>query len=291
MNTRNIQFPSNKVRDIERHMMAALSPLYPEGELRQMIRMLFEAFLGWDTVAFMLNRDKTINQSDLLRFHWAMEDLKKHRPIQHIIGYTDFCDCRIEVSPEVLIPRPETEEIVMSIPPVGGAILDLCTGSGCIAIALAHRNPTATVTAVDLSEGALTMARKNALRNEVEINYVQADVLDSEMMDRHFEGQLFHLIVSNPPYVMDKERDQMAANVLDYEPGMALWVADEEPLIFYEAVARFAQKHLVQDGQLVFEINEHLAHETAQMLERYGFQSTLRHDFRDKPRSLICQRG
>lgn len=112
-NTTHMHIPSNRVRDIERYIRTELDELYPEGELRMFTQMLFEAYMGWSTAQLLLHRDDTINQSDLLKFHWAVEDLKQYRPIQHIIGYTDFCDCRIAVSPDVLIPRPETEEIVL----------------------------------------------------------------------------------------------------------------------------------------------------------------------------------
>lgn len=289
MNTTNLHIPSNKVRDIERYILTELNGLYPESELRQFARMLFEAYLGWNTVDYLLHRDSTINQSDLLRFHWAVEDLKQHRPIQHIIGYTEFCDCRIQVSPEVLIPRPETEEIVLSIPPTQGTILDLCTGSGCIAIALTRRNPEAQVSAVDLSDAALKMARSNAALNNTHINFHQIDVLDNSALNECFATQTFNLIVSNPPYVMQQERSQMDANVLDYEPGMALWVEDNAPLVFYESIAQFAQQHLTKDGLLVLEINENLSNETASLLSSYGFECQIRTDFRNKPRSLFCQ--
>ena len=167
LNTSEMHIPSNKVKDIERYIMTELDGLYSKGELRVFVVMLFEAILKWSHVKLMINHDKTINQSDLLKFHWAVEDLKKHRPIQHIIGHTEFCGLRIEVSPEVLIPRPETEEILLQFlnnrnTQTAPAILDLCTGSGCIAIALSKYFPEANVFGVDVSEKALQMAQKNA---------------------------------------------------------------------------------------------------------------------------------
>ena len=150
MNTRNLRFRSNRVRDIASLFHEELDGMYGSGEVGVFLDMLFEAFLGWDKVRLLTSREQTIDQSDLLRFHWALEDLKQSRPIQHIIGYTDFCGCRIAVSPDVLIPRPETEEIVnwtinkFSILNSQFSILDLCTGSGCIAIALKRPFPRPT---------------------------------------------------------------------------------------------------------------------------------------------------
>ena len=168
MNTRNLRFRSNRVRDILALYHEELDGMYGSGEVSAFGEMLFEAFLGWDRVRLLTSREQTIDQSDLLRFHWALEDLKRHRPIQHIIGHVDFCGCRIEVSPDVLIPRPETEEMVswivksFGLRVMSGGILDLCTGSGCIAIALKKAFPAAEVTAVDVSSKALAMARQNA---------------------------------------------------------------------------------------------------------------------------------
>lgn len=283
MNTRNIRFRSNRVRDILALMHEELDGMYGSGEVSAFGEMLFEAFLGWDRVRLLTSREQTIDQSDLLRFHWALEDLKRYRPIQHIIGFVGFCGCRIEVSPDVLIPRPETEEMVIWIVKsyelrvMSGGILDLCTGSGCIAIALKKAFPQAEVTAVDVSPKALEMARQNAENNGVEVHFVEGDVLDG------LNGS-YGLIVSNPPYVMEKERAQMAANVLDYDPALALFVPDDDPLRFYKAIATIAKNHLAENGQVVAEINEDLAEETCAVFEAQGFAPKVYDDFRGKPR-------
>ncbi len=293
-NTTNMHIPSNRVRDIERYLRTELDGLYPAGELRMFTQMLFEAFLGWDTAQLLLHRDDTVNQSDLLKFHWAVEDLKRFRPIQHIIGHTDFCNCRISVSPDVLIPRPETEEIVMTaaerLRGIGADapyhhILDLCTGSGCIAIALAKQFPKAKVYAVDISPEALALARKNAEANQVAVDFVQADLLQEEPA---LPCPAFDLIVSNPPYIQDKERRDMERNVLDYEPGIALFVPDDDPLRFYRAIGQYASRHLAPSGLLILEINEHLGPETCQLLQTFGFDTQLLQDFRGKDRSIIA---
>ena len=292
MNTTDMRIPSNRVRDIERYMHAELDALYGEGEVGAFAAMLFEAFLGWDRAHLLLHREGTIDQSDLLRFHWAVEDLRRWRPIQHIVGYTDFCGCRIRVTPDVLVPRPETEEMVSWLCArrancVPEAILDLCTGSGCIAIALKKAFPEAAVTAVDLSPAALALARRNAEENGTAVEFVEADVLEGL---NGINGQ-YGLIVSNPPYVRESERAMMAANVLDYDPAMALFVPDDAPLRFYRAIGAFAAGHLAPQGLLALEINEALAAETCALLQSQGFSTEVREDFRGKPRMVTANYG
>ena len=290
MNTTNMHIPSNRVRDIERYYLNELRGLYPEGELRMFVYMLFDAFLGWDKTHFLLHRDDTINQSDLLRFHWAAEDLKHYRPIQHIIGHTHFCGLRIDVSPEVLIPRPETEEIVtrlLQTPDFAPAtVLDLCTGSGCIAIALKHHFPDAEVTAIDLSPAALAVAQKNARQNNADIDFKQIDLLDPKQLSSLTNS--YDLIISNPPYVMERERATMQRNVLEYDPSIALFVPDSNPLLFYRAIGQFAASHLNLGGLLVVEINQDLSDESALLLHESGFSTCLNHDFLGNPRSLVA---
>lgn len=291
MNTRNLRFKSNRVRDILSLFHEELDGMYGSGEVGVFLDMLFEAFLGWDKVRLLTSREQTIDQSDLLRFHWALEDLKQSRPIQHIIGYTDFCGCRIAVSSDVLIPRPETEEIVQwiistfNIQHSAFNILDLCTGSGCIAIALKKALPAADVTAVDVSSEALEIARQNAQNNGVEVRFMEGDVLGG--VDG-VNGQ-YGLIVSNPPYVMEKERAQMQRNVLDYDPALALFVPDDDPLRFYNAIANIAKEHLADGGLLVVEINEALAAETCAVFKAQGLNPNVHEDFRGKPRWISAQ--
>ena len=286
MNTRNLRFKSNRVRDILSLFHEELDGMYGSGEVGVFLDMLFEAFLGWDKVRLLTSKEQTIDQSDLLRFHWALEDLKQSRPIQHIIGFVEFCGCHIKVSPDVLIPRPETEEMINSLTPgpsptgEGSRILDLCTGSGCIAIALKKAFPAADVTAVDVSPAALEIARQNAKNNGVEVRFMERDVLNG--VDG-LSGS-YGLIVSNPPYVRDSERGQMQRNVLDYDPALALFVPDDDPLRFYKAIATIAKDHLAENGQVVVEINEALAEETCAVFKAQGFTSRVHEDFRGKPR-------
>lgn len=283
MNTDNLRFRSNRMRDVIALMHAELDSLYGVGEVNAFVEMLCEAWLGWDRVQLLVNKDSTINQSDLLRFHWALEDLGRQRPIQHIVGHVDFCGCRIEVNPSVLIPRPETEEMVRWIIAQGcyRHVLDLCTGSGCIAIALKNAMLRACVTAVDISTEALATARRNAERNGVEINFMQADLLQDTL---HLPSASFQLIVSNPPYVRTSERAGMQRNVLDYDPALALFVPDDDPLCFYRAIGRLASKSLADNGLLVVEINEALGESTCRELQQWGFSTVLHTDFRGKAR-------
>lgn len=286
------------MRDILALYHEELDPLYGPGEVRTFGEMLFEAFLGWDRVRLLTSRDHTVNQSDLLRLHWALEDLRRHRPIQHIIGHADFRGCRIAVTPDVLIPRPETEEIVNWIATAFHVphprILDLCTGSGCIAIALKKAFPGADVTAVDLSPAALAVARQNAKDNGTEINFVQSDILatpkeeDKEKNNSNFQFSTFNLIVSNPPYVRQSERAAMRRNVLDYEPEMALFVPDDDPLRFYRAIGALAARSLVPGGLLALEINQALAKETGALLQQQGFTTDLHTDFRGNARFITA---
>lgn len=292
MNTTDMHIPSNKVRDIERYCHAELDSLYGNGEVGVFVRMLFEAFMGWDSTKLLLNREATVNQSDLLRFHWAVEDLKRWRPIQHIVGYTMFCGCRIDVDESTLIPRPETEEIVQKVIARFQSrrpkrILDLCTGSGCIAIALAKQWLDADVTAVDVSEQALEKAAHNAAVNGVEIGFVHADLLSGFRLDK----SEFDLIISNPPYVMESEKSAMSHNVLDWEPQRALFVPDGDPLLFYRVIADIATRYLSGDGMLVFEINERLGEETVALLESKGYTAHVHSDFNGKARMVTARKS
>lgn len=284
--------PSNKVRDIERYLLSELHGRYPDAEIRQMTRILFEAFLGWDTPHLLLHRDDTINQSDLLRFHWAVEDLLRQRPIQYIIGSVSFCDCVLRVTPDVLIPRPETEEWVCyilaqikeshAVPP---CVVDLCTGSGCIAIALQKQLSTRCY-GVDISDPALAVARDNAQLNGVTVCWSRCDLLH----DFPQVAEPINLLTANPPYVRLSERSAMQHNVLDYEPASALFVTDDDPLLFYRRIAQYASQALAPDGLMFLEINESLGLQTVRLVEQFGFDVTLHQDFRQRDRFIEAVR-
>ena len=227
-----------------------------------------------------------------------MEDaicrLKNNEPLQHVLGYGEFYGRKFKCDSRALVPRPETEELVDWIIndwatinsrqlPIN--VLDIGTGTGCIALSLAKELEGAKITAVDISTAALSLARENA--NILEVKNV--DFIEGDILNKSFNSQLstFNLIVSNPPYVRECEKTDMEANVLDYDPHTALFVSDEDPLIFYRAIAKFALKHLAPNGALYFEINQYLSRETCDLLVAMGYKNVeLRKDINDNPRMI-----
>lgn len=285
-----MRIASNRICDIERFAYSELQQAYSTDEIRNLLRIMFEEYLGWDLTTWLLSKQKTINQSDLLKINFAIKDLKRHRPIQYITGKADFCGMTLTVNENVLIPRPETEGIVELAKDKCRSpkrILDLCTGSGCIAIALAKAFPQAEITAVDISAKALEVARQNAWNQAVNINLIQADILNDNL-DNLPQSDL---VVSNPPYVREQEKAEMQPNVLDYEPHIALFVPNNDPLLFYRRIAEIAVKHLVPNGLLIVEINENLGEETAGLLRAKGFETSLHNDFNGKTRFVVGRRG
>jgi len=225
-----------------------LITLYPEEEAKAIADRLVDYFFDLKPMQRALNGKNLVEQERLVRVKVAMERLLKHEPLQYVIGKAYFLDMEFEVNPSVLIPRPETEELVILVledldrhrqgMSKKLRILDIGTGSGCIAISLKKKLPMAEVTALDVSEGALEVARRNAVSNQVELNFLLMDILDRSQWPSLPE---FDLIVSNPPYVTLAEKEAMLPNVLDHEPHNALFVPDEDPLIFYKAIASFAK--------------------------------------------------
>ena len=289
MNTRNIRFRSNRIRDIAALFHEELDVLYGAGEVEVFFEMLCEAFLGWDKVRLMMSKERTIDQSDLLRFHWALEDLRGERPIQHIIGYTDFCGCRIEVGSDVLIPRPETEilckEVLSRINTLKAPrILDLCTGSGCIAWSLSLSIQGSDVVGTDISKDALEVARSQFSEGNSPSFYV-GDIFS---YPQGYGRKAFDIIVSNPPYILPQEKPSMRRNVLDYEPHLALFAPGDDPLSAYRAIAHWAKVLLSPEGFGIVEINEHLSAETAEVFRSEGFENVSSlPDFYDKSRFVL----
>lgn len=282
-----MRIPSNKVCDIERFAYRELEDIYNRNEIRTLLQMMFEHFLGWSVAHLLISKNATINQSDLLKLNFAIKDLRAGKPIQYIIGSTEFCNLTLSVSPHTLIPRPETAELVYLIADKEKErqpqyILDLCTGSGCIAIALAKAFPAAKVFASDISAEAMAVAKKNAECNKAEVSFVIADILREE----NPSGESYDIIVSNPPYVREMEKVMMNRNVLDYEPHIALFVPDGDPLMFYRHIAEFATKHLRTGGKLYLEINEALGNETAALLEKQGYRPIIHKDSFGKDRMI-----
>jgi release factor glutamine methyltransferase len=235
----------------------------------------------------MISQDVEIQEDSYQNILNIIRDLKSYKPIQYIIGKTTFYNLSFNITPDVLIPRPETEELVDWIikenPKKYKKILDIGTGSGCIAISLAKNLPGNIVYASDISNDALTVTKNNSKLNNVHIQIIQLDVLNSDNQ----LNEKFDIIVSNPPYVTEKEKKLMHKNVLDFEPELALFVPDNNPLLFYRAIIDFGMNHLNPEGKIYFEVNESYGKETALLLEERNFQDiSLKKDINGKDRML-----
>ena len=245
------------VRDLRRAAVAALIPLYGRGEAEWMTRLTLESVTGRSRVDLLVDAGKELGEVRVEAVKNIVDRLLKHEPLQYILGYEDFMGLKIKVSPSVLIPRPETQELVNIIIDREAkasdlSVLDAGTGSGAIAVALSRNLRFARVTAIDNSDAALEVARSNAERLRTPVTFVNADMLSLASLP----GEPFDIIVSNPPYVLDSERAEMSANVLGHEPSVALFVPDSDPLRFYLALARYAAAGgLKPDGRLYFECN------------------------------------
>ncbi|NJW51475.1 peptide chain release factor N(5)-glutamine methyltransferase [Salinimicrobium oceani] len=260
------------------HFFETLAGAYPVEEVGSFFNILVQEFLGLSRLGIALDPQREISMEEQARLELALKRLVAHEPVQYITGATYFYSMKFLVNENVLIPRPETEELVTWIlqeyePSQQIQILDIGTGSGCIAIALAKHLPNARISAVDISEKALEVARKNAVLNEVEIDFQQEDILSLPAL-----SQKFDLIVSNPPYVRELEKKEMQRNVLDYEPETALYVKDNDPLLFYRKVSELAGENLNPGGKLFFEINQYLGKETEMLLAEKNFQTRLKKD-------------
>ena len=293
---------SNLVRDCRKYYAGELEKNYGSDEANALIMILLEHYFSIDRIKIAMEPELRLSESELLTLHFAVKELLKNKPVQYIIGETEFCGMRFFVDENTLIPRPETEEMVQMIVArrdkaclvrtgcdveTDGrpSILDIGTGSGCIAISLAKLLKNSTVTAVDVSEKALEMAKKNAESNGVDVRFILDDILNpqnSELIDNQYD-----IIVSNPPYVCESEKSEMRANVLDYEPSTALFVSDTDPLIFYRKILEFAQNTLKPDGEVWFEINEKFGEETKNLCLEKGFEKVeIIKDFRERDRIL-----
>ncbi len=267
----------------------ALSSLYTPHEISLLFRDCVAHVLQVDVqqTYFLSDIQATDDQQRCLLAY--LHALKNHTPLQYVLGKETFMDLSFAVTPDVLIPRPETAELVRLIIQQHQhcstlRILDMGTGSGCIAIALAHYLPQAQVTAIDFSEKALSVAQKNAQSIGVNVEFIQADMLSENLLPH----QEFDVIVSNPPYIMDSEKQDMQANVLNFEPHTALFVPDADPLLFYRAIAAYA--HRIQVPSVYVEINRQLGEPTQALFTPYGYQTALLHDDFSNPRFVIATR-
>lgn len=277
------------LKDFIRDAVKALEPLYPEPEARSIVLRLCNARLGVKPYTHIIEPSYEVPSGADSGLAADMVRLKAGEPVQYVLGYTEFCGRRFNVDRRVLIPRPETELLVEEASAFLGSlsgtprVLDLCTGSGCIAWSLALDFPSAGVYAADISEEALSLARGQFPGSDGRVDFFRADVL-ADGLPLPEVGR-FDLIVSNPPYITCSEKALMRPNVLDYEPGLALFVPDDDPLMFYRAIARHAGKLLSPGAMGMVEINEQFDQETTALFQNECFRNVeLVHDYAGKPR-------
>ena len=273
------------MKAITRQINKNLSCSYTAGEISALTRIIATELLGVSQMAFYLKDDITLTAKQQTLLDNAIERLKKQEPIQYILGYCDFCGLRFKVTPATLIPRPETSELaewIVSEATGDGSILDIGTGSGCIAVSLAHKMPQSKVTAWDISPDALAVATENSKANGCAVAFEEVDILAYKPT-----GELFDIIVSNPPYIKENEKAEMHSNVLDWEPHTALFVPDSDPLLFYRTIAEKGLALLKPGGKLYFEINRAHGKETMEMIAALGYTSIeLRKDFAENDRMI-----
>lgn len=274
-----------KLSEVKNGFLLALSPVYGKEEALTFFKRLAEFRWEWKPFELSLNADTILSKADLDFVKDVQERLSAREPVQYILGETWFYGLKFKVTPDTLIPRPETESLVNWIledhPKGAGRVLDIGTGSGCIAIALARNLRDTRVTAIDISKSALEVAAENAKSNLAEVEFRRADILGKTPGEGISDGEppCFEVIVSNPPYVRELEKAEMERNVLEFEPHGALFVSDEDPLVFYRAIGRFAVDKLCPGGQLYLEINQYLGQATLELLNDLGFtQVELRKD-------------
>ena len=274
------------IKQYRAHFNESLKHLYPTSEIDSFFFIILEEYMGFKRIDIVLKSDFHIDQKSLNLMLIATKQLEQEIPIQYIIGKTEFFGLLFNINKEVLIPRPETEELVERVIKEVSLIktyktdsnetknekqlkiLDIGTGSGCIAISLKKELPSSKISAIDVSNEALRIAKKNALLNKVDINFIHLDILKTNNLDK-----LYDVIVSNPPYVRELEKKEMKNNVLNNEPHLALFVDNKNPLLFYNKIAELAKNFLTKNGQLHFEINQYLGKETVILLAEKGFKN------------------
>lgn len=282
------------MKNEQQYLQEKLLACYSAGEAAAIARWVFESRFHYTRLDYCLGKDRDFSKEEREDFENIVSRLLENEPVQYVLGEAEFCDQQFLVNHNVLIPRPETEELVHWIVsdasdfPDRPRILDLGTGSGCIAISLACLLPRASVSACDISEGALAVARENAARLEASVSFFRDDILDPEHLA---EEPCWDVWVSNPPYICDRERQEMTRNVLDHEPHTALFVPDHDPLLFYRAIAESGLRYLRLGGSLYFEINRAYGRATSEMLEEMGYKEIqIRQDQFGNDRMIKCRR-
>ncbi len=272
-----MDFRSNKVKEIRETYIKELQSYYPVHEATALLDLILSHRLLINRTTLALNPELRVSESEMLIVHFDVKELKKYRPIQYIFGEAWFDGFSLKVNENVLIPRPETEELVLwAVDSLQNkknlSILDIGTGSGCIAIALAKRLPTSHISACDVSRDALILAGENAKNLKVNIDFFNLDILKS---DSWINACVYDVIISNPPYVTNSEKAAMQPNVLNWEPSLALFVNDDDPLIYYRKTLQFCINHLKSSGTIFFEINQHFGNELYDLLSSSGFKDII----------------
>jgi release factor glutamine methyltransferase len=281
-----------RIKQYRTQFIKELSPFYDAYEAESFFYLILENKHKLRQIDLALNHELTFSDADLAVWSGFLNELKKEVPIQYLLGKTNFYGLDFEVNENVLIPRPETEELVEWIINENKEgkskkikVLDIGTGSGCIAISLAKNLPNAEVYGIDVSKKALETAKRNAINNNVDVTFMYQNILDTDVLTCNFD-----IIVSNPPYVRNLEKEEIKKNVLDYEPHLALFVDDNDALIFYRKIAALAKSGLKENGQLYFEINQYLGKEMTELLEKMDFKNIeLRKDIYDNDRMISCK--
>ena len=289
------------LKQYKNHFFDSLQGIQDEQEIESFFFILTEYLHNLKRVDVALNPNFKLSDAEVEKWNIILADLQQEKPIQYITGEAWFYGLQFEVNENTLIPRPETEELVewiLNSPithhPSPITILDIGTGTGCIPISLKANLPQANVSAIDVSEKALEVAKRNAVSNKVEINFIQTNILEVEDLSQlqspitHYPSP-YNIIVSNPPYVRNLEKEEIKKNVLDYEPHLALFVEDTDALLFYRKIAQLALKNLAPNGLLFFEINQYLGKETVELLENLGFKNIeLKKDIYGNDRMIKC---
>lgn len=281
-----------KLSQLKINYTTQLQGMYDREEIHSFFYLLCDSFLNYRRFDVSMNHDRLLSKPTIARFDSALARLQAREPIQYILGCTEFYGLPFQVNKHTLIPRPETEELVDWIlyhvqnQGVVLDILDIGTGSGCIAVALAKSLPRASISALDISHKAIALAKENAINNNVSVSFSDQDILDTKSLEKKYD-----VIVSNPPYVRQQEKKAMHTNVLAYEPSNALFVPNGDPLLFYRKIAQLAMVSLQTKGWLYFEINEYLSKEMDVLLKEIGFANIeIKKDFREVPRMIKCQK-
>ena len=277
------------ISEIQKHFRDALSPIYGEREARSITKLVLETELELSSVHLTFERFRLLTQPQQQRLQLILERLSKHEPVQHILGEADFYGLKFKVNKNVLIPRPETEELVewaISLIKITGGeglhILDIGAGTGCIPIALAKTLKLANIEACDVSEEALQLAAENNVLNATNVRFFKLDILIEPLTEDSYD-----LIISNPPYIAQSEREDLAPHVINFEPHLALFAPTEDALIFYKSIAKKASSALKNGGILLFEINEAKGPEVVELLTGFGYREIeLRKDLSGKDRMI-----